>query len=278
MKTECPECLGQVISPTNPAAAKGCCCVGNTTVDNLTREDCDRLGGLHNPGAECETGPCNGCCCQVEYQSDGSIITYGETTRPEDCDDTVDSAKTFFAGQSCDDPRNPCGNEYGADEPQICCVPTQNDFGDVVSYTCIESTLGQGCPENSSYSSLLSRCENYETPCAVGCCCVPEPGGFQKRFVNRIACQHQGGLFSPGVSCKDTNCLFNDNPDVEEQVFVNKYTDVTTNTIENVLDPGYSTTERTQATITYVQQTPASTPPPSPPSPPSSGSMGGYSY
>ena len=83
--------------------------------------------------------------------------------------------------------------------------------------------------------------------------------------------------------------MFNDNPDVEEQVFVGKYTDVTdTNAV--VVDPGYSITERTQAAITYVQQTPAPTPVPTaaprratvtptpPPSPPSSGSMGGYSY
>ena len=294
MQTECPECLGPVISPTGTPSQKGCCCINNTTIDNLTKTDCDRLGGVHNPGAECETGPCDGCCCQVEYLPDGSIISYGETTRPEDCDDTPNNGKTFFPGQSCDDPRNPCGSEYGPDEPLLCCTPEENEFGNITSYTCTTSTLGQGCPAGTSSRILLEKCEDYDTPCAVGCCCFPEPGGFQKRYINRIACQHQGGLFSPGVSCKDTNCLFNDNPDVEEQVFVNKYTKVT-DINEVVVDPGYSITEQTQTAITYVQQTPAPTPaptaaprratvtpaptsPPSPPSPPPSGSMGGYSY
>ena len=297
MQTECPECLGPVISPTGTPSQKGCCCVSNTTIDNLTKTDCDRLGGLHNPGAECETGPCDGCCCQVEYLPDGSIISYGETTRPEDCDDTPNNGKTFFPGQSCDDPRNPCGSEYGPDEPLLCCAPAENEFGDITSYTCITSTIGQNCPAGTTNRTLLAKCEEFDTPCAVGCCCFPEPGGFQKRYISRISCQHQGGLFSPGISCKDTNCLFNDNPDVEEQVFVNKYTKVT-DINEVVVDPGYSITEQTQTAITYVQQTPEPTPAPQPPAPPTvapptvapptvapptspppmGGSMGGYSY
>ena len=170
-----------VLLAAAPAFGQGACCFMDQSCQPAADEaECNGLGGVFLPGADCAEAPCGtGACCR-------------ETACVEtDAFSCISAGRDFAgAGTLCAD--DPCAIGQGA-----CCLKDG---------TCQEISPEDCTAMGGTFQGIGTVCAGGF--CTLGGCCLP--GGCQD--LAQFECDAQGGRFFGGVPCVDEPCPANDCP------------------------------------------------------------------